>query len=159
MAHIGSTAVPDLSAKPTIDILIGLEAESLLDDSLEAFRKLGYIYISKYNANLPFRRFFIKIQSQNPLNSFVKKEVGPHDSMPLRSKFKRNFHVHLVHRNTLFYEKHIAFRNHLRNDEKDRLAYQNLKLHLAAMDWENEQDYAQAKSSFIMGIMAKLGFV
>ena len=108
---------------------------------------------------MPFRRFFNKIKAHNPLQKFDKKEVGPSDSMPPWSLHKRNFHVHVVHRNTLFYEKHIAFRNHLRTNEADRLAYQNLKLHLAAMHWESENDYSQAKSAFIIGIMAKLGFV
>jgi GrpB-like predicted nucleotidyltransferase (UPF0157 family) len=159
IAHIGSTAVPGLSAKPTIDILIGLDGDTLLDDCFPGFRKLRYIYVSKYNDILPFRRFFIKIQAVNPLQKFDKKEVGPADSMPLRSLHKHNFHIHVVHRNTLFYEKHIAFRNHLRTNEGDRLAYQNLKLHLAAMNWEDENDYAQAKSAFIIGVMAKLGFI
>ena len=49
IAHIGSTTVSDLSAKPTIDILLGLKGDSVLDDCIPAFRKLGYIYISKYN--------------------------------------------------------------------------------------------------------------
>jgi hypothetical protein len=33
-----------------------------------------------------------------------------------------------------------------------------LKIHLAGLDWESENDYAQAKSTFINGIMQKLGF-
>jgi GrpB-like predicted nucleotidyltransferase (UPF0157 family) len=40
----------------------------------------------------------------------------------------------------------------------DKKLYQELKLHLARQDWENESDYAQAKTSFITAILAKLGF-
>jgi len=159
IAHIGSTSVPGLSAKPTIDIILGLSAESDLDDCISMFKKLGYIYVSKYNNVMPFRRFFIKIKGNNPLQKFALKEVGEEDKMPVRKIFKRNFHVHVVHENTLFYEKHIAFRNHLRNNETDRRAYENLKLHLSRLDWEVENDYAQAKSTFISNVMMKLGFV
>ena len=62
IAHIGSTAVPGLAAKPTIDILLGLAAETDLDATIAIFQKLGYIYVSKYNDTMPFRRFFIKIK-------------------------------------------------------------------------------------------------
>jgi GrpB-like predicted nucleotidyltransferase (UPF0157 family) len=120
---------------------------------------LGYIYVSKYNDEMPFRRFFIKIKAISPLQKFDKKEVGPDELMPLRKQYKRNFHIHVVHRNTLFYEKHIAFRNHLRKNEADRNAYKNLKQHLAQMDWEFEKDYAQAKMAFITGVMTKLGYL
>jgi GrpB-like predicted nucleotidyltransferase (UPF0157 family) len=159
IAHIGSTSVSGLSAKPTIDILLGLSAETDLDDCISMFKKLGYIYISKYNDMTPFRRFFIKISASNLLQKFALKEVGENDNMPLPKIFKRDFHIHVVYENTLFYEKHIAFRNHLRSHEADRIAYENLKLHLSQLDWQDGNDYAQAKSGFITNVMMKLGFV
>ena len=158
IAHIGSTAVPNLSAQPTIDILLGLAAEANLDDCIAVFQKMGYIYVSKYNDLLPQRRFFIKIKALSPLQKWEKKEIAVDDRMPLRTQFQRNFEVYVVHRNSLFYEQQIAFRNHLRTNEADRRAYGNLKEHLSRMNWESEDDYAQAKSGFIVGVMGKLGY-
>jgi len=158
MAHIGSTSVPNLSAKPTIDILLGLQKEEDLEACIPVFKKLGYVYISKYNEVMPFRRFFIKIKAKNPLQKWTKKEVRLEDSMPLRQSYARLFHVHVVQQDTNFYARHLAFRNHLRKDIVDMQAYEALKLHLAALDWESENDYGQAKSAFINGIMEKLGF-
>lgn len=158
IAHIGSTSVPDLSAKPTIDILLGLKEEAALDACIPVFKKLGYIYVSKYNDVMPFRRFFIKIKAQNPFNKWDKNEVGPKDSIPPRASYARLFHIHVVQQDTEFYARHLTFRNHLRKDLIDRQSYEALKGHLVGLDWQSVDDYAQAKSSFINGIMHKLGF-
>ena len=159
LAHIGSTAVHGLAAKPTIDILMGLEPEVELDDCLSIFKKLGYIYVSKYNDIMPFRRFFIKIRPINPLQKFERKEIGSDERMPLMKLFDHNFHIHVVHRNTIYYEKYIAFRNYLRNNEEGRIAYSNMKLHFGEMDWECENDYNRAKIPFITRIMTQLGYL
>lgn len=149
IAHIGSTSVPGLAAKPTIDILLGLAEGTDLDGVIPVFQKLGYIYVSKYNDTMPFRRFFIKIKPVSPLEKWTKKEIGAADTMPLRQYYLRNFHVHIVHENTSFYHEHLAFRNLLRTNPEIRENYQTLKLHLSNLNWETENDYAQAKSEFI----------
>jgi len=156
--HIGSTAVPDLAAKPTIDILIGVPVGVLLDESIPILQKCKYIYVSKYNEELPDRRFFIKIKPYLQLDKKRRKEISKADDMPLRSIFDRLFHVHLVHDNSQFFKKHLAFRDHLRKNKEDRLAYQALKVHLANQNWSSEADYARAKAPFIQTIMNKLGF-
>lgn len=156
IAHIGSTAVPDLWAKPTIDILIGLRDTSALDECIPVFQQLGYIYVSKYEEDLPFRRFFIKIKAINPLQKWTKQEIGLEDMLPSRQSYLRVFHVHIVHKDTLFYQQHLAFRNHLRANQEDRFAYEQLKKHLAQLDWETENDYAQAKSIFINEILERI---
>jgi len=158
IAHIGSTSISGLASKPTIDILLGLQKEEDLEACIPVFKKLGYVYVSKYNDLLPFRRFFIKIKAKNPLQKWKKKEVAPEDVMPLRQSYARLFHIHVVQQDTNFYARHLAFRNHLRKDIGDFKAYEALKLHLAGLDWESENDYAQAKSAFIDAIMRKLGF-
>jgi GrpB-like predicted nucleotidyltransferase (UPF0157 family) len=158
IAHIGSTSVLDLAAKPTIDVLLGLKKEADLEACIPVFKKLGYVYISKYNPVMPFRRFFIKIKPINPLQKWKKKEVGPEDAMPLQQGYNRLFHIHVVQEDTDFYARHLAFRNHLRKNIEDRQAYEALKLHLASLDWESGNDYSQAKSTFINQVMQKLGF-
>ena len=156
--HIGSTAVVGLVAKPTIDIMVGLDKEAALDACIPVFKKGNYIYVSKYNNVMPFRRFFIKINASNPRIKWEKDEIGLEDAMPLRKNYKRNVHVHVVHKDTVFFARHLAFIQHLNRNAADRQAYQDLKVHLSQLDWEAENDYAQAKSGFITGIMQKLGF-
>lgn len=158
IAHIGSTSVPNLPAKPTIDILLGLRKEEDLDACIPVFQKLGYVYVSKYNEVMPFRRFFIKVKAKNPLQKWKKKELTSEDSLPLRQSYARLFHIHVVQQDTDFYARHVAFRDHLKKNVADLQAYEALKRHLGALDWESENDYAQAKSTFINEIMAKLGF-
>ena len=57
--HIGSTAVKNLASKPIIDILIGIDQLSRLDDTIHLVEKIGFKYVSKYEKDLPNRRFFI----------------------------------------------------------------------------------------------------
>jgi GrpB-like predicted nucleotidyltransferase (UPF0157 family) len=59
--HVGSTAVPDLSAKPIIDIMVGLAADHDLDVIVTRLQGLGYSYIARYEIDgnpMPFRRYF-----------------------------------------------------------------------------------------------------
>ena len=58
--HIGSTAVAGLAAKPVIDIMIGLPDFALAEGLVPNIVALGYDYIAKYNAIMPFRRFLQK---------------------------------------------------------------------------------------------------
>lgn len=58
--HIGSTAVPGLGAKPIIDVMPGVVAETDLDRTVEPLIKLGYEYVPKYEAMMPFLRYFRK---------------------------------------------------------------------------------------------------
>src|SRR5215212_10965718 len=58
--HVGSTSVVGLAAKPVIDIMVGLEDFSLADSLVPKIEALGYEYVQKYEAVMPFRRFFLK---------------------------------------------------------------------------------------------------
>lgn len=51
--HIGSTSVEGLSAKPIIDILIGVKNENDLDKTTSPLMNKDYIYYEKYNCKLP----------------------------------------------------------------------------------------------------------
>ncbi len=39
--HIGSTAVPDLCAKPIVDVLVGLRELELTDEQIASMERLG----------------------------------------------------------------------------------------------------------------------
>ena len=128
--HIGSTSVPDLKAKPVIDILIGVS--SLPVDIIPIasyFKNLGYEYIEKYNLIMPDRRFF-----QKDING------------------KRAYHIHMVTIDSDFWDRHLFFRNQLRENSAIRQQYEKLKTDLSKQQWDSSNDYADAKSDFIKSI-------
>ncbi len=56
--HIGSTAIPNIYAKPIIDILIEVKNIEKVDKFNSGMKQLGYIPKGEYG--IPGRRFFYK---------------------------------------------------------------------------------------------------
>jgi GrpB-like predicted nucleotidyltransferase (UPF0157 family) len=131
--HIGSTAVEGLSAKPIIDLMIGLENFSLVNNYIEKICNAGYAYISKYEDTMPFRRFFSK-----GVNS------------------EKTHHLHIVQFESEFWKRHLLFRDHLRKNPTDRNAYEQFKKKLAERDWETSNHYADAKTEFIRNMETRI---
>ncbi len=133
--HIGSTAVPDLAAKPVIDLMVGVRS---LDDSPEivaAVTSLGYEYVPEFEDELPDRRFFRRLA----------------DGV-------RTHQVHLVERTNLeWWERHVAFRDWLRDHDEDRDAYAELKRRLAVEHRDDRLAYTDAKSEFIHAVERRAG--
>jgi len=124
--HIGSTSVVGLCAKPIIDILIGVDDESQLDIPVPEIQVLGYHYISRYEREMPYRRFFVKEQ----------------DAV-------RTHQIHMVAHKSTFWVRHLQFRDYLRAHSEVAEEYATLKRQLAERDWETVNDYADAKTNFI----------
>ena len=130
--HIGSTAVAGLAAKPIIDLMVGLKDFSIADNVVPKIEAVGYEYIRKYEDVMPFRRFFIKGQ----------------DGI-------RTHQIHMVGTGGEFWERHILFRDYLRQNPCVAEQYASLKKELAAREWEDVNEYADAKTEFIKGIENK----
>src|SRR5215204_82239 len=124
--HIGSTAVVGLAAKPIIDIMIGLPDFSVAERYVSRIEALGYEYISKYEDEMPFRRYFAK-----DLNGV------------------RTHQIHMVEIDSEFWERHLLFRDYLRQNTWAANEYAVLKKHLAECEWEDVNEYADAKTEFI----------
>lgn len=124
--HIGSTAVPGLSAKPIIDIMIGVahleEADALLAHLLE----LGYDTSLEFNAGLIDRRWLMKHASG-----------------------RRTHHLHLVIVGSDTWTRYLKFRDRLREDPLLRSHYQDLKEALAKYCREDRERYTTLKSEFV----------
>ena len=127
--HIGSTSIPHLDSKPIIDIMIGLENFEFAADYIESIINLGYEYHSEYENTMPDRKFFTK----------QKAGVKTH-------------HIHMVEFDSFFWNRHLLFRDYLRNNKNARDDYSSIKQVLAKKEWTNENEYAQAKNSFIRKI-------
>lgn len=132
--HIGSTSIEGLSAKPIIDILIGVPDFSKANDFIAPIETCNYTYISVYEDTMLYRRFFTK-STEN----------------------KRTHQIHLVELNSPFWIRHLAFRNFLREHQEEKEAYNTLKCELAEKEWEDINDYADAKTEFIRAVEYKAG--
>lgn len=91
--HIGSTSVPGLAAKPVIDVLLGADSLANIESKIDSLSTLGYSYVSKYEPELPMRRYFVKSASMR-------------------------VHLHAVELTSRFWWEHLAFRDALRADTR-----------------------------------------
>jgi len=127
IAHIGSTAVEALCAKPTIDILIGVQKPGGLAPALASLQMAGYEYLPEYEVDTPDRMFCIRRGADG----------------------SREFHVSLTLTDGRFWRNHLMFRNRLREDETLRHQYTTLKRTLAARYEFDRARYVAGKSQFI----------
>lgn len=128
--HIGSTSVPGLAAKPVIDVVLGADSLSDIESKIKPLGDLGYAYVSKYEHQLPLRRYFVK----SPANSL-------------------RIHVHGVEQGSRLWQEHLAFRSALRADGDLRIRYQTLKLQLAEQFADDKSAYTAAKNPFIQTVL------
>lgn len=148
--HIGSTSVEGLAAKPVIDILVGLKDESFLDAVITPLTAKKYVFYEKYNAIMPYRRFFVKLHSQS--TSFpIPFIIRDHNEIPqvLIGHESRQAHIHVLQYGSPHWTRHIAFRDYLGNYAEVRQEYQKLKAILSMQEWEDENAYNKAKDAFI----------
>lgn len=133
IAHVGSTAVPGLAAKPVIDIQVAVRDLCATPEIVDALRPLGYEYVPELEAETPFRRYF------------------------RRSTHGRRTHqIHLVEEsNTAWWDRHLAFRDWLRSHPDDRDRYAELKLELAVEHRWDRGAYTDAKSAFVQSIESR----
>ncbi|MGL5010206.1 MAG: GrpB family protein [Paracoccaceae bacterium] len=121
IAHIGSTAVPDLVAKPIIDIaMIAPEADH--PHIAATLTSLGYT-----DRGLRSGRLFIRLQDGDI----------------------RTHNLHLYIPGDPEWHDHLAFRDALRADPGLRAAYAALKQQIAEDLQGKRLGYAEAKTDFI----------
>ncbi len=123
--HIGSTSVPGLDAKPIVDILVGVAAPD--DPAVRAaLEGAGYV---------------------------LRVDEGPEHRM-FRTP-ERDVHVHLWVVGSPEVSAYLEFRDRLRASDADRDAYARLKHELATHEWDDINDYADAKGPLIGEILER----
>lgn len=128
--HIGSTAVPGMSAKPIIDIMAWSQD---LDSPLVALvERGGYQYPHAYNATLSGRRWLCR-----PSASY------------------RTHHLHLVGDEAELI-RHLRFRDALRAKAHLAAEYAALKRDLATQMPDDREGYTAGKTDFIRRVEARL---
>lgn len=133
--HIGSTSIPNLCAKPIVDIIAVVNNKK---NSIKPLEENGYSY--KGEINIPFKYFFTK-----------------------KEPFKINLHV--FEKGHPEIELNIKFRNYLRNHPKAVEEYAKLKQELLLNEKSFEKQngsvfsgYNLGKDTFIRKIIEKSGY-
>lgn len=128
--HIGSTAVPGMAAKPTIDILLVVRDLDLLDACNAAMMDLGFQ--PKGEHGIPGRRYFQKVDGEVHL-----------------------VHIHGFENGHPDVARHINFRDYLTAHPETAEAYQSLKLQLAVRFKFEPAQYTSGKDAFIRAVDAR----
>lgn len=129
--HFGSTAVPGLPAKDTIDILIEIPPEDLF--SLEIIRRMGEIGY----------HYFLQKGSEPDYMVFAK-------GYNLRGDKEQTYHVHMSAAEHSIWDR-IYFRDYLRENAEVAQAYARLKYDLAQQYGNRRVEYRMAKTDFVKG--------
>lgn len=135
--HIGSTAIPDIHAKPIIDLLPVVRSTSELDDKVPIFRQLGYQFWGEYG--IPGRRY---CTLDDPLNG------------------RRKFQLHCFEIGNAEIERHLAFRDYLRAKPIIAKVYDREKQRCRELHPEDSHAYSDAKAGWIARTLVEaLAFV
>ena len=121
--HIGSTAVPDLKAKPIIDIMLDVKNLVDLDNHSHIFKQLGYEVMGELG--IPGRRYFRK-GGDNRTHQIHAFKAG--DSNLIR---------------------HLAFRDYLIKHKKVADEYGALKFQIAQTCNNDIEKYGDEKDAFV----------
>ena len=125
--HIGSTAVPNLSAKPIID----LDAVVTVGQVPEAIRRLQAIgYIHKGDQGVVGREAF-----RSPSGTVLH-------------------HLYVCSMDSPELAAHVKFRDALRANTELATTYGHLKRELAARFGEDRAGYCEAKTEFVRSLLA-----
>ena len=128
--HVGSTAVPGLGAKPIIDILIAVLDLSDGERCMRPLEELGYEY--RGEAGIAGRLYFRKF-----------------------SGGKRSHQIHMVEQESDFWQRHILFRDFLREQPQEAQDYYDVKVRLAERFGTDRLGYNEAKTEFIESALAR----
>jgi GrpB-like predicted nucleotidyltransferase (UPF0157 family) len=126
--HVGSTSVPELAAKPIIDILILVEDAADEAAYLPALVEAGYV---------------LRV-----------REPDWHQHRMFRTP-ELDVHIHIFSRGCVEVTRMLAFRDRLRANVDDRHLYESIKRNLAKQEWPDMNAYARAKTEVVEQIIAR----
>lgn len=129
--HIGSTAIPNIYAKPIIDLLVEVKDLIKIDEQNAAMQLLGYQIMGEFG--IPGRRFFRKENSDGI----------------------RTHHIHIFEVGSPQIKRHLAFRDYLIAHPEDAQQYSDLKRKLAQEYPTDIEGYMDGKDGFIKEIDRK----
>lgn len=126
IAHVGSTAVPGLAAKPIVDIQASVPEVEDEASYVSGIELLGVL-----------------LRSRDPRHRYFR----PPPNQP------RLVHIHVCQAGGKWELDHLLFRDYLRTHDPVRDSYGELKSRLAVEHRDDRLAYTDAKTSFILDTM------
>ncbi|MBE6607777.1 MAG: GrpB family protein [Ruminococcaceae bacterium] len=131
--HIGSTSVEGMSAKPCIDIDVIIEDYSLFDAVVDKLAGIGYIYEGDFG-----------IKDREAFKYSNKEHLMTH-------------HLYVCPQNSEELNRHITFRNYLRNNPDAVKKYSKVKEKAAELYPNDIDKYIEYKSPCIEEVYKMCG--
>jgi len=133
MHHVGSTAVPGLSGKGIVDILVGLDDYSAVNGAAAKLNELGYI-----------TQFIDPEDEWTFLKSKVHSGLG-------------DYHIHIHRKGNKDYQEMLLFRDYLRNNTEEAKRYAELKKARLEQSQGDRIQFTNLKTDYVQGILQKAG--
>jgi GrpB-like predicted nucleotidyltransferase (UPF0157 family) len=131
--HIGSTAVPNLPAKPTVDILVEIpNGNDVKTKIINMMTSNGYNYMHEQDNHI-----------------MVVKGYTPEGIKG------QSYHIHMGTKDHNELGDMLLFRDYLKSNISVADEYSKLKKNLASLHKHDREAYTKAKTTFIKKILAK----
>lgn len=128
--HIGSTAIPNMAAKPVIDMILECDDLDEIDLIIEKLATLNY-----YN---------------------IRRQIIPHLSFFTRRQDKdMSFNLHIHERGSPQIKRHVNFRDYVIQRPEDAKTYEALKIKLAEKFFDDMNSYVFGKDKLVQEIDTK----
>lgn len=129
LQHIGSTAVPNLAAKPIVDIMAGVASMAVAESVAAVLCACGYTTSAEFNASLSDRKWFMRWADGH-----------------------RTHHLHVVVHESQAWHERLRFRDALRADPALAARYAELKARCAEQHANDREAYTDAKAGFVRAV-------
>lgn len=129
LSHVGSTSVPGLLAKPTVDILLEVSEKTQLEGMVAELERTGYLYAPQPQKPAPH----MMLMKGYTLQGFAPKV----------------FHLHVRY---LADQDELYFRDYLRAHPEAAAEYAALKEQLGQRFRHDRDAYTDAKGAFVAEI-------
>ena len=127
--HAGSTSVQGLRAKPIIDIVLVVPDTTDEGAYVPPLEAIGY-----------------SLRLREP--EWFEHRLLRHDAPTVN--------LHVFPPRCVEVARMLAFRDHLRRNDGDRLLYESTKAALSEREWPTVQDYANAKDEVVADILSRI---
>ncbi len=127
--HIGSTAIPNIISKPTIDIILQITKNIDKKTIIKNLEKINYHFIAKPE-NPPPNMMFVKGYTDKGFKG-------------------QAYHIHIRFKGDC---DELYFRDYLKENTEKAIEYENLKIKLAKKYKFNREKYTNGKTKFVKKI-------
>ena len=131
IAHVGSTSIPHIAAKPIIDIAVGVDDLSAVKEMAPMLETHGLLFRGEVEAG---QLLFV---------------IGDLEAD------RRSHHIHFVKRQGREWQNYIRFRDYLTAHPARAKDYERLKIRLAERYSADRASYTAGKADLIQEILAE----